>query len=346
MIVNGPVLRGWMVGVALAGAFAALSPGRAWAAETKPSPSQEAAFELVASVKPKIATIGDEIKLTIEVLHAPGIRILDLPKKLELAPFEVKRTERLSSKESGGAVAEGFRLTLTLFELGEKSIPPVPVSFVAGSGPAKTVYTDALPVFVQSVGGAGAPPGTPLKPIRGPKDLPGEKLWRWIWRVVGIVAVVLAVALAACLISRWLGGRKKILTPYERSKQTLERLRSAPWTDKIEARIHPFEIKEALRSYWISLGIGAPEMTTREWRGCLEADPSTRADADEVIRLFEAADRAQFALEIPDEGKFRSGVEEALRILESVRQKRAANDARKPKRRSASSRVPASEARA
>ena len=96
--------------------------------------------------------IGDEVRLLLSVEHPRKYSVTAPSEKLNLSPFEIKRVEPEVLRTGQNRIRETFRLTLTVFQTGDLTVPPVPVEFTDEEGNPGKAVSEPVSVKVLSVG--------------------------------------------------------------------------------------------------------------------------------------------------------------------------------------------------
>ena len=251
-----------------------------------------------ARVWPAQTTLGQELHLVIEAEAPPGSHVLPLPEKINVAPFELRRTEILSG--AGGNARTVFALTLAVFDLGDQRIPPVPVRYKDASGQIVEVMTDPQTVKVVEV---KKRPGDKddIRPIKGPVSMDLRRLRALL---LGAAALFLTLFLTVKIILR---RRRKVLEdlesrkpPHERAMIELERLQRGPLSEEGKFKEYYSELADILRRY-ISrrYEFNAMDLTTFELVQELQKRSFERPLVEKVKHFLDAADLIKFAKFVP-----------------------------------------------
>jgi len=146
---------------------------------------------VTARAFPEKATLGDEIRLWIQVERPKKFSVLAPTRKVKVSPFEIKSVETSPIARGNNRIRETFILTLTVFELGDLTIPPVPIEVRSDTGHRQTALTDPVHVKIVSVGKKKTDKED-IRPIKGPVSFDLSGFWAC---VAGILAALLAVFL-------------------------------------------------------------------------------------------------------------------------------------------------------
>ncbi len=269
---------------------------------------------------PSKATVGDEIRLMVRVERPKAYDVEPPSDKLKLAPFELKRVEIVPSATGKNRVTETFILIVTAFQTGELTVPSFTLAYTDGSGRAGKVPTPTLTVKIESV--AGKLTGKEdIKPIKGPLSL-DFKTFRTV--VLGSTAGFLFALLLFLVVRR--RARRAAIDPetllpaHERAMLEFERLQKKGWLEAGEAKAYYAELADILRRYLgRRFGIEALDLTSTETVAQLKAKELPKNVVDRVRELFETADFAKFAKQIPASVAGERARASLLEFVESTR---------------------------
>ncbi|HTR51364.1 MAG TPA: hypothetical protein VMJ10_11700 [Kofleriaceae bacterium] len=185
------------MGRAVAGLIVLVAAASAARAQPVQVPLDASAPEVRAAASPTQVVLGGRFTLFVTATFGPGVEV-NLPEPLPLGTaFEVTRRASEDRAASDGRREREWQLDVTVWEIGDLDVPPVPVTFTAG-GHAGQVATNPVPLHV--TGALGDVVDDP-KLLRGDAPtLPLESRdWIWLWIAAGagaVVVVALAVAIA------------------------------------------------------------------------------------------------------------------------------------------------------
>ncbi len=281
------------------------SPGRVEAA-TRRGP-----VALKVSVEPSTVTVGEPLRLTIEVVAAEGVEVHMPEPDEDLGTFRVRGTRTRPDVP----VADGrqYRHTWTLdtFAAGANEIPAVTVTFTdrrpeaaLPTGPPEgEVVSDPLPVTVQSV--LTADQGDQdLRDIKHEvRDFVGPDLAS-LWPVGLVIGLGLVVAGLALFMTRRRAQHRDlepVIEPHVWARARLDELETRRLVE--QGRVTEFYVvlSDIVRQYLERrFGLMAPERTTEEF--LREARSSSVLGDDHKTLLsgfLRAADMVKFALHEP-----------------------------------------------
>ena len=132
----------------------------------------EGPLQIKTRAWPTKITLGDEIKLTVQVQRPKGFSIIPPAPKTSIAPFEIKKVEDFSYSETADAIRQTFQLKLTVFQLGKLQIPPIQINFMDPKGRPGQEWTEPVLIEVTSViKDKNAKEKKEIRPIKGPVSL-------------------------------------------------------------------------------------------------------------------------------------------------------------------------------
>ena len=264
------------------------------------------AFAAVSSVQatarviPEKARLGDEIRLFVQVDRPKKYVLFPPSEKIDLAPFEVKKVE-LSPYVSGkNRVCETFILTLTVFQLGDLTVPPVRIQFQDHKGVRGEVKTEPVTVKIVSVGKKPADKDD-IRSIKGPvaSGFAGARNW-----LLGSVAAILAVWLVVIVVRRL---RKKFIDPeslkppHERARLELERLKKQGFIEQHKTKEFYSGLSDILRRYLErQFGTETLERTTAEVVSALKEKTLDPEALEDIRKVLENSDLVKFAKYDPE----------------------------------------------
>ena len=245
------------------------------------------------------ATLGDEIRLVLQV-ERPKKFIIDTPDaKINLSPFEIKRVEVLEAHRGTNRVQETYVLVLTAFELGDLKVPAFAVHYHTDMGKAEQILTDPVDVKIKSVGKKPTDKED-IRPIKGPVKFSLKFIREWL---LGCLAAILKVFLIVKIIRR---RRKQnldpesLLLPAERAGKELERLNAKGYLEEQKIKEYYTELSNILRRYFERQhAMIALESTTDEILSELKKKDFVSGVTTDSKDVLQACDLVKFAKEVP-----------------------------------------------
>lgn len=311
---RGPLLRLWASGFATF-----LFPGVAALAQGTPGPAT--AFEVSARLDTAAASIGAPLTLTLRLRYPAEYSPL-LPRMEEILPRELAveavspagGTRSLSTGEVEAVATYGVRA----FDLGELTIPPIPIRFAAAG--KDTLLRSTAPLILEIV------------PVRDPEDdelrdiVPplviagGIPVW-----LLALLATLAAVAAAWVLKVFYLDRRARVLAPQPPPPPVdyVAEFRKIAGMGLVARRAHKRHytlLSETLRRFFEDkAGVEALERTTAEIEGALARIPGFPGEIERKVAAFLGdADLVKFARHVPEADEAEAGPERGIAIVRGL----------------------------
>ena len=291
----------------LAGGDPALAQGR-----------EETEIVVQTRAEPSEISIGDLVRVIIEVEHAPHL-VLSLPEQPgSLGSFEVRSVEELEPTTTEARVTSRWNLTVSTFETGPQTFPGVELTVTGSSAGPFTVTTDSVQLEVQSVLPEEA---EDILDIKSPLDVPRAWWTYWPWLVAGLLPGLLAW---------WFWRRRKrgvtgsgagrpLLTPEEEALAALRALEASGLLRGEQVKPFYTKLSEILRHYlWRRFGIVALEATTPEIVLQL-SETGAGALSGPANSILQECDLVKFARLKPPREKGFAAIGEARNLVEKGR---------------------------
>jgi len=276
---------------------AALACAEACAAPVPAGRAASGSVGIASRVFPEKATVGDELRLYLRADRPKDWTLRPPSAETKLGPFEVKSVEKAPVERGKNRVGEVFVLTLTTFELGRLTVPPVSVTFIDERGREGQVFSD--PVAVEIVSVSKAPPAgqAQLKPIKGPVSLSLDELRTLVLAVLAaLLSAILALKLFFRLRSRIVVDPETLKPAHERALLELGRLRQAGLLPQGRLKEHYSALSDVLRRYITRrFGVDAADLTTAELLAALKESAMSREALAVAREVLEASDLVKFA---------------------------------------------------
>jgi hypothetical protein len=271
--------------------------------------------EITTRAWPTKTTVGGEIRLFASVEHAGGFSIEPPPLKTSLAPFEIKKIQKLAPLERGGVTRDRFVFYLTAFEIGDFPIPPVAMRFTDRFGNPGVAQTQPVPVKIVSVGKKPTDKDD-IRPIKGPVSTDTDFLRSFF---LGLCAFFLTLFLIVKIIlrrkNRSFFDSESLKPAHERAALELGRLKKKNYLSQGKHKEFYSEFSDILRRYLERrFQIETLELTTVEAVRVLKVKEFDADVVDGVKTILENADLVKFAKYLPPDG-LENQLETALTAL-------------------------------
>jgi hypothetical protein len=149
-----------------------------------------------ASTDTRLIAIGDTLSLNIDIEWESGVEVKPVAAREKLGEFIVRDVREGAVRPEGDGFARRVAILLTIFEVGEHTIPPVPILFTGEGGEPGRVETRPLDVRVESVLGESAEEIRDIKP-----PLAVSKRWKEIILSYALLIGLAGAAAASVLVS-------------------------------------------------------------------------------------------------------------------------------------------------
>ena len=251
---------------------------------------------LLTVIDPTVITVGDPVRLVITVSHPADVRVV-WPDPLELDPFELVDMRLLESVREGNRVRSSAELTLTVFELGELTLPAFEVEVVDAAGNTIPLITDAAVVTVETV---GRDESGDIRDIKGPLAIPFSVMTLLPW-LAGLVVLRAA--------GYWLYRRYRrcdrpavsvrVVPPrpaHEIAYASLDALEASGLLELGEVKTYHIRVSDIMRVYAEGrFGVEAMEMTTGGVLDGLRRAGAVSGVVADLRQLLDRCDLVKFA---------------------------------------------------
>lgn len=282
----------------------------------------------VVRVTPVEPSIGDAIRLEVEVRALAGVELL-MPEFGEaLDRFSIVEFAPSQTVADDGATVARQVYSLQPSRSGPQSVPPLLIEFVdrrpgrdaAPEGEdAYELLTERLDFEVR----AALPADAPLELRAAKGELAALATYspaRWAVPL----GVVLALALASPFALRALAAareRRRRKSAYDVAKDDLDALLygARPTSDQMD--VFFVRLSDIVRRYLEDhLGLRSPELTTEEFLDELSRSPDlVRSHRSLLEGFLKTADLVKFAHLVPDAGDVEAAIQAAQQFLEETR---------------------------
>ncbi|TXD38461.1 hypothetical protein FRC98_06145 [Lujinxingia vulgaris] len=282
------------------------------------SDEARATLESHELVVPDGLKVGDTVKLSVSVNHAPDLRLTVVPLP------EGSRWERVAleseTRDEGGQKITTFELEYAVFRPGPTRSPEVVIRALGSDGEPVEITVPRTPVHVAPISDAGAG----LLSARGARALLVSDATPYL--IAGGALGLLAIGAVAGLMAR---RRRRPepndaprQPPAEEALQKLEFLANSSLLEDGEVMAFYVRLSETLRTYlgrrW---GFPGTELTTTEIVARLKERATLPADLSisDLAQWLRACDRVKFAGHTPAPAEARQHLQAAFHIVERTR---------------------------
>lgn len=261
--------------------------------------SQDVNLNLEVRAIPSKATLGQEIRLVIQLERPKGYSIEPISKDIKLPPFEIRSIEKLPVSPRGNRVIETMVVRMAVYDLGDLQIPPVTLAVWNVSGNRGEAKTPPIPVQIVEVA-KKAGDKNDIRPIKGPASLSLLYLQSW---VCGIAAFFLLVFLVFKITHRKkiFSDPDALLPPPQRALKELNRLNEEHYLAAGKVKEHYSGLSDILRRYLErQFKIQALELTTAEVLANLKEKNFEHAPREAAGEILKDCDLVKFAKLVPE----------------------------------------------
>ncbi len=276
---------------------------------------------ITVNAEPKTATVGDPIRIDIEIPLSAGSRARILPPGQSHGEFAI-----LEFEETPGEQSHRAHFRAAVYQTGELEFPPVQVLLTDAEGNETTAETPPIAITIQSVltGEDDA-----LKDLKKQAEITEPFPWlRWL----GIGALLLALAALAWWLFRRKREKKPLfqplprIDPFDRAEAQLRELLAQDLPAKGQVKQFYVALSDIVRAILeAGYGIHTVEKTTSEIMETLaksSADGRSGAALRGIESFLRGSDMVKFAKYIPSPPENDEAVAAACRILADCRKMR------------------------
>jgi hypothetical protein len=256
-------------------------------------------------------TVGERVKLTIEVTAPEGVEVRMPQLKETIGAFAVRAAHTPPDVPEGGRRRFAHTYELDTFATGDVEIPAVSVGFTdrrpdadeTGQGVRGELAGEPLTIRVGSVLADNEQP-TDFRDIKSPVDVavgsPLAARWLlWATAIAVVAAIVIAVVLARRRKHK--AAAERIVGPHEWASAQLVALAEEQLIEQSRFHEFYFRLTDIVRQYIERrFSIMAPEQTTNEFLLQTRTSPVLTDEHRELLGGFlRAADMVKFARHLP-----------------------------------------------
>ncbi len=257
---------------------------------------------VVATVDSPSVSLGDWIRLSVEVKHPAGQKIQFPALKDSLGSFEIVQQDSLMKKDENGESILSKKMIIAKYESGNFYVPPVVVTFMNAQGVADSASSNSIPVEVR---GVEVDTTQAIRDVKAPISVPMS-----IEEIAVYIGAALVVAGAAYGIYFYIKKKKRTGMVVEddtpeipadvAALQKLEALESEHVWQSGEVKLFYSRATEIVREYFEKrYGIMALEMTTGEVMDQLEKFTIEKNVSGSIEQFLSNADLVKFAKHQP-----------------------------------------------
>ncbi|MFQ6103217.1 MAG: hypothetical protein ACE5OP_02870 [Candidatus Glassbacteria bacterium] len=273
-------------------------------------------FDLNLSISPDSLFIGDELSLTVELIHEDSLNASLMGINADLAPFEVVGGGEVKTSRIEGARLDSLSLSLTSYETGEHFLGPIQVLISVDEQP-DTITIEGKSVYVKSLLG---PDAQDIKEIKG--MIPPSRRRLLIWLLLGLIP--LAILTCIVLIRRKNRAQraaaeideKPSVPPDVWALDELLRIERMELLSRGKVKKYYILVSEILRRYAsMRFKIVTLERTTREILEDLRSNGMKVEHHQAFSNLLEESDLVKFAKWTPAASTSESYIERVREII-------------------------------
>lgn len=248
-------------------------------------------------------TVGDPIRMRLDVVHAPGDRV-EFPDPELDGVFTVRDRRTATQVVDQELIRTSHLYTLVSFRLGAHAVATGMVRVITGEGESVESAFPETMIEVVSVLGDDEADVSPIKP---PIDWP-DRFPRWIFILAAITLAVLIIAVIAWRLFRQRRSNIELPPlppPHVTALEALRRLLRKGYIEANDVDAFYTEVSDIVRGYLEArFQLRAPESTTEEFIRDAANTRILRTSHQLLVRDFlEQSDLVKFA-------RFRPGVSE------------------------------------
>jgi hypothetical protein len=304
-------------------------------------------IDIRIEARPLQATVGDPIRIDLDIKIPPGVQIRFPSLPEQLGDFTVLSTipgpdvpadpaEKRSSPTSletrgqeGAARHHRARITVAVYRTGEFEFPPLPIAVTDTAGKQQEVSTPTIKIRIESVLTEAEPS---LKDLKKQAEIEAPNRC-WLWLIsIGVAAALLGMA--------WYRMRrqKKPAMPHavqpdedplDIAEKELKELQGLGLLEKGMIKQYYVRLSEIVkRALEAGYGIQTVEKTTSEIIEALASEPETggQTPMPAVVELVEtlllSCDMVKFARYVPSRAESEEAENRAFRVLSECRLRR------------------------
>ena len=297
--------------------------------QSRVSAQQSVEVTIDSSLLPNVATLGEQVLLTITVRHSQNLLIsigeLTRVSDIDLSLIEAKLPIFDNPLNGGtdGMATTSFEFMITAYQLGDLQAGDIVISWLASDGSTGAASVKPPVLHIEPVRIQG---DAQLRPLRS-QLLNGEPpVW---WQRSEMIIASIALFTLTILIIAWYRSRVKEANSSLASERNqfeddargrLDALQTYHLLDDETYRYFYSELATVIRSYIeIRFGFNATALTTSELRERLNTAGVGRWQARLIDGLLERCDNSVYARSHPDPASANHDLTVAYEIIELSR---------------------------
>jgi len=266
-------------------------------------------------------SIGDWIPITITAEHDSNTLVYSPEPGEKIGKLHFIDRKDLTSETNENKQIHRWLLTVSAYDTGYFSIPPIPINYVTKSDTIiHSVFTDSTWVIIVSAGGDTLTDIHDIKPPLGIKRAFEDYL---PYLMIFIILVLLVFGY--WVFKKFYSKPKEIesvslkpeIDPYEHAMKRMVELKNKQLWQKGFVKKHFTEVAEIVKEYIeLEYNFNALELTTEEF---IEVNNEKKLVSDTIVRKFlNDADLVKFAKFIPQPEDCENSIEVAYSILKEA----------------------------
>ncbi len=280
-------------------------------------------IEIESAVDKAEIYIGDLINYRLTIVHDSDIILTPPPIGANLGAFDVKDYQTDEEKHlKDGRIKIESRFTLTTFTTGDYIIPPIPVEYMLPDSTKKILISEPVPIRVKSLLAEDVDTAD-IRDIKAPIEFkPKIPLWYYFAGALLLIAVI--AVLVWWKIRR--GKRKPaepvdLRPPWEIASERLAVLKEKNYLASGEFKLYYIELSETIRAFLQRIyGMPVLDMTTYEFLTAVIEKDIEEQLYNRLKQFLEFADLVKFAKLVPELEKVNNDFDEAVSMIDYIRQ--------------------------
>jgi hypothetical protein len=294
-----------------------------WAQDVPDTVQSAPGIVIESSVDKAEIYIGDLINYRLTITYDSGITLMPPPIGANLGAFDVKDYQMDEQQRlDDGSIKIESRFVLTTFTTGDYIIPPIPVEYTLPDSTAKILISEPVPIRVKSLLADNAD-SADIRDLKGLIEFK-PKISFWYYMAGGVLLLVIVAILVWWKIRR---GRERptgpidTRKPWEIASERLAVLKEKNYFASGEFKQFYIELTDIIREFLQRVyEIPVLDMTTYEFLTAIIQHDIEEQLYNRLKQFLEFADLVKFAKLIPELEKVNSDFDEAVMIVDYIRQ--------------------------